>query len=89
MAKQCPQCRLIVDERFRYCDSCGYDWADPPPSWWESVQFRRRQVTGAAGGFSSFDRCVLCIGGCCLLCVLFWPIFFGLLAIVTFVRNRF
>ena len=25
--KDCPNCGLIVDERHRYCASCGFDWA--------------------------------------------------------------
>ncbi|GMU80374.1 MAG: hypothetical protein IT450_17230 [Phycisphaerales bacterium] len=27
--KTCPECGLLIDERFRFCE-CGYDWLDEP-----------------------------------------------------------
>ncbi len=38
--KYCPRCGLIVDERFRYCEDCGYDWADPEPTFLERISYR-------------------------------------------------
>jgi hypothetical protein len=62
--KHCPRCGLIVDERFRFCDTCGYDWADPAPL----VTFRqRRWLTFAATIGLMFGASYLCswvVRGC-------------------------
>jgi hypothetical protein len=42
--KTCPRCGVFVDERFRYCEDCGYDWAEPEPPWRVKLKHRWRRA---------------------------------------------
>lgn len=66
--KLCPRCHVYVDERFRRCDDCGYDWANDPPSARESAGIRfGRFLDRNASNVLFATLFLLFIFSCCVL----------------------